>query len=452
MGHALPLSARYRPDPRWPSLGDAMADPVPAARFPLHRRRWRHQPAAASVGLDELTDAEWEVHFARFEPLPGNLPEPLALRYHGHQFLAYNPHLGDGRGFLHAQLRDERGRLMDLGTKGTGTTPWSRGGDGRLTLKGGVREVLASEMLAALGVDTCRILSLYETGEELFRGDEPSPARSSVLVRLQHSHVRIGTFQRLYALDRRDEMARMVAYCNEHLVGGTGPADLLAAATANLARTCGRWMVAGFVHGVLNTDNLLVTGQSFDYGPWRFLPVCDPTFTAAYFDDAGIFAFGRQPWAVRWSLEQLCASLALLEPGLKVTGFEDAFWASLRGAALWRLGVASRGDAADAALVGELFAYLERSREPFDRFWTELRGGPSAAMFGGQRGAGFDDLRRILADYEPAGQPVPHCGMLIDEMEALWAPIAYADDWAPLYGKLEAIRELGRALEAPPGS
>ena len=112
----------------------------------------------------------------------------------------YNPEIGDGRGFTFAQLRDGAGRLLDLGTKGSGRTPWSRTADGRLTLKGGVREVLATEMLEALGVYTSKSFSLVETGEELDRGDEPSPTRSSVLVRLSHSHIRIGSFQRLAVL------------------------------------------------------------------------------------------------------------------------------------------------------------------------------------------------------------------------------------------------------------
>src|SRR5206468_8151249 len=139
-----------------------------------------------------------------FEPLPDNLREPLALRYHGHQFRVYNPEIGDGRGFLFAQMRSGDGRLLDLGTKGSGRTPWSRFGDGRLTLKGGVREVLAAEMLEALGVPTSRAFSLIETGEALTRGDEPSPTRSAVLTRLSWSHIRFGTFQRLAYLDRAD--------------------------------------------------------------------------------------------------------------------------------------------------------------------------------------------------------------------------------------------------------
>src|SRR6201999_2124787 len=118
--------------------------------------RYRNDRAARTVGLDHLSDAEWVAHFGRFGPLPDNLRQPLALRYHGHQFRVYNPKIGDGRGFLFAQMRDGNGRLMDLGTKGSGQTPWSRFGDGRLTLKGGVREVLATAMLEALGVPTSK--------------------------------------------------------------------------------------------------------------------------------------------------------------------------------------------------------------------------------------------------------------------------------------------------------
>ena len=172
-------SAPYRPDPAILTLADWLGDPVRAADFPQTTLRFRNDRAAAEVGLDHLDDAQWIAHFGQFRPLPDNLPDALALRYHGHQFQVYNPDLGDGRGFLFAQVRDAAGRLMDLGTKGSGQTPWSRQGDGRLTLKGAVREVLATEMLEALGVATSRSLSVIETGEALWRGDEPSPTRSA---------------------------------------------------------------------------------------------------------------------------------------------------------------------------------------------------------------------------------------------------------------------------------
>src|SRR5699024_8296422 len=197
-------------------------------------------------------------HFGRFEPLPGSFPEPLALRYHGHQFQTYNPDLGDGRGFLYAQLEDlNDGRLMDLGTKGSGQTPWSRSGDGRLTLKGGVREVLATEMLEALGVNTSRSLSLIETGEELVRGDEPSPTRSSVLVRLNHSHIRIGTFQRFAYLEDMASIEKLLAYSiAEYWPEAKDAASFLDYVTGAVARLGAQWFAAGFVHGVLNTDNI----------------------------------------------------------------------------------------------------------------------------------------------------------------------------------------------------
>ncbi|MDO9489229.1 MAG: protein adenylyltransferase SelO family protein, partial [Sphingomonadaceae bacterium] len=173
----------FRPARAIEKLGGDFYDVVSAADFPQHVIRFRNDRHAATVGLASLTDDEWTAHFGRFAPLPGSLEAPVALRYHGHQFRTYNPDLGDGRGFLFAQLYDDRGRLLDLGTKGSGQTPWSRFGDGRLTLKGGMREVLATEMLEALGVETSKTFSLIETGEALIRGDEPSPTRSAVMVR-----------------------------------------------------------------------------------------------------------------------------------------------------------------------------------------------------------------------------------------------------------------------------
>lgn len=207
----MPVSPAYRPEPRFFDLGADYADAVQAADFPKTILRFRNDRAAAEVGLEGLSEAEWIAAFGRFEPLPGQ-PGPIAMRYHGHQFRHYNPDLGDGRGFLAAQMRDALGRLMDLGTKGSGQTPWSRGGDGRLTLKGGVREVLAATMLEAQGVPTSRAFSLIETGEALERGDEPSPTRSAVLVRLSHSHVRFGTFQRAAYLGRKDQIEALIEH------------------------------------------------------------------------------------------------------------------------------------------------------------------------------------------------------------------------------------------------
>lgn len=171
----MPPRDTYHPDPRFQQLGAAFADPVQPATFPLRLERFFNHRWAAEIGLDRLDAAAREAHFARFAPLAGNMAEPLAMRYHGHQFRVYNPDIGDGRGFLFGQLRDSHGRLLDLASKGSGQTPYSRRGDGRLTLKGGVREVLAAAMLEAQGVYTSKALALFETGEALERNDEPSP-------------------------------------------------------------------------------------------------------------------------------------------------------------------------------------------------------------------------------------------------------------------------------------
>ena len=458
----MPVSPAYRPDPKFPALGPEFADAVAAARFPKTLLRYRNDRAAATVGLETLTDAEWLAHFGRFEPLPDNIDPPLSQRYHGHQFRVYNPELGDGRGFLFAQLREAgSGRLLDLGTKGSGQTPWSRSGDGRLTLKGGVREVLATAMLEALGVPTSRSFSLVETGEELVRGDEPSPTRSAVLVRLSHSHVRFGTFQRHAFFERADRIQALV----DHVVAEYYPelsdapdraAALMAAVTGRAARLTARWMAAGFVHGVLNTDNMNVTGESFDYGPYRFLPRSDPNFTAAYFDHAGLYAFGRQPEAVFWNLQQLAGCLTFVtgqDPLVEaLNGFAAAYRSELTGAMLMRLGLKSRGDEADVALVQAAFKALaaggERLRwEPFffDWFCGRAPDGPRADLYAGED---FADFRAAVAGFEaerperlehPYFRRAEPQELLYDEIEAIWAPIAGADDWAPFQAKLAAI-------------
>ncbi len=184
----------------------------------------------------------------------------------------------------------------------SGQTPRSRSGDGRLTLKGGVREVLATEMLEALGVYSSKSFSLVETGVDLRRSDKPSPTRSAVLVRLNHPHVRIGSFQRFATLKQPNNIARLLDHAIRTYLPKAwrdDPAEraaaFLADVTGQVARLGAQWMAAGFVHGVLNTDNINITGESFGYGPWRFLPTYDPEFTAAYFDHNGLCALAASP-------------------------------------------------------------------------------------------------------------------------------------------------------------
>ena len=461
----MPVSTAYRPDPRLPLLGPDFADPVVAADFPQTLLRFRNNRAAATVGLESLNDAEWVANFGRFQPLPGNIDPPLAQRYHGHQFRVYNPDLGDGRGFTFAQMREAGAdRLLDLGTKGSGTTPWSRDGDGCLTLKGGVREVLATAMLEALGVPTSRSFSLIETGEDLVRGDEPSPTRSAVLVRLSHSHIRFGTFQRQAFLEQPKHLRALVDYviATYYPQVATAPdptAALLSAVVARSGQLAASWMAAGFVHGVLNTDNMNITGESFDYGPYRFLPHNDPNFVAAYFDAQGLYSFGRQPEAVFWNLQNLGGCLSMIseqEPLVDaLNGFADAYRGSLAAAILARLGLKSRGRELDAGLVNAAFTALaaggERVRwEPFFFDWFCGDVGRALASPRGDiyAGAPFADFRRRVAETEPERpgrlldpyftRPDPQ-ELLIDEIEAIWGDIATDDDWTAFHAKLAGI-------------
>ena len=465
----MPISPAYRPERRLLELGEGFYDLVKPADFPRRILRYRNDRAAARVGLDTLTDDEWRDHFARFVPLPDTLPEPLSLRYHGYQFHVYNPELGDGRGFTFAQMREVGSdRLLELGTKGSGQTPWSRQGDGRLTLKGGVREVLATEMLETLGVNTSKTLSVIETGEELWRGDEPSPTRSCVLVRLCHGHIRIGSFERHAFHQDADRLRRLVDYAAAHLIpeaaaANDRPLALFRAVTAKVAALGTQWMAAGFVHGVLNTDNINITGESFDYGPWRFLPTLDPNFTAAYFDQTGLYAFGRQLETLQWNLCRFAEALLAIADREALIAAIQEFPAlvdeALRVAYLRRLGLARQTTAADDELLRAFNHFLADSQAPYEQAFFDFYGGserwrasPAIAFY---QGPAFEDFIGKYAAYAAAdpvrlqhpyfqrAQPVT---MLIEEVEAIWAPIAERDDWSAFDAKLADISLMRQAL------
>ena len=457
------MTTSYRPDPRIEELGPDFYDAVSPALFPEATPRFLNRRWAERVGLDDLDDQSWAAHFCRFEPLPDNLRQPLALRYHGHQFRVYNPDIGDGRGFLFGQLRDDRGRLLDLGTKGSGQTPYSRTADGRLTLKGGLREVLATEMLEALGVNTSKSFALFETGEQLVRGDEPSPTRSSVLTRLSHGHIRIGTFQRFAFLGETENLARLAGYCLANLYGELPSMDraenalrlfdLVSSATASLAAS---YMAAGFVHGVLNSDNIAITGESFDYGPWRFTPEWDPQFTAAYFDYNGLYAFGRQPEAIHWDLAQLagCLSLIAQAPPLSeaLGAWSERFEQALIDTLVKRLGVAPRGREPDRPLAAALVRALQAREATIDRIFFDWRGGRDP----GEDGYPSEPFRALAAALHGRERPATHpywsdpepCSMHIEEVEAIWEAIAERDDWRPFEAKIAAVRRMGDAVAA----
>jgi len=444
------------------ALGEGFYDLVRPATFPESIVRFQNRRWAERIGLGGADESEWVRRFARFEPFEGGFPEPAALRYHGHQFHQYNPDLGDGRGFLYSQVEDPvDGRLLDFGTKGSGQTPWSRRGDGRLTLKGGVREILATEMLESIGVYTSKTLSIIETGEDLQRTDEPSPTRSCVLTRLSHSHLRFGTAQRLAFLGEHESLQQLVSYASRtyfpDLDGSV--VGLLGEVARQNARLAASWMVAGFVHGVLNTDNLNFTGESFDYGPWRFLQTYDPAFTAAYFDHQSLYAFGRQPSQVFWALQRLAEAFSPLAERSELIGVLEVwpaqFEAELHRALNARLGLRS----SPAELPDATFQMLWATQAPFEQVFQDWFGAdgsraahsPNPAVYTGPE---FDRWRELLGRSEPVAgldvEPGPCESMEIDEVEALWSAIDTEDDWEPLRLKVERIRAGARPVRMHP--
>ncbi len=485
----MPVSSSYNPHTPYRSLPDRdvlvdkddesegapFFDPVAAANFPKHILRFRNIRHDKTVGLDTLTEQEWLDHFSRFDPLPDNLPYPHCMRYHGHQFRHYNPGLGDGRGFLFGQLRDQKGRLLDLGTKGSGETPYSRAGDGRLTLKGAVREILATEMLEALGVNTSKTFSVIETGEALQRSDEPSPTRSAVMVRLNHSHIRFGTFQMLAAYDEVASIERLVGYCIKHFypgVKGDNPQacaiGLFDAVIENAARLAASWMAAGFVHGVLNTDNMNITGESFDYGPWRFTEFADPEFTAAYFDQQGLYAYGRQADSVGWNLSQLGSALAKIVPAERLSQSMQAYPGHYTSAMVdgffARLGVRANPSNADenAEFIMDLLRWMRLENVPIEQLFFDWFGGalssvrakasPIAAKYQGDDWLALETFLKAQEPVRPErlshsyfSQHKP-CTMLIDEVEHIWSFIDESDDWSVFEAKLQNIAAMREAL------
>lgn len=465
-----------RPETAILELDSRFHTPVEPADFPQHIIRWRNHRWAEAVGLSALSEAAWIDAFGKFVPLRGSLPSPLAQAYHGHQFQVYNPHIGDGRGFIFAQLRDQNGRLLDLAAKGSGRTPFSRTGDGRLTLKGGVREILAASMLEALGVYTSKAFSLIETGETLARHDEPSPTRSSVLVRLSHSHIRFGTFQLQAAAGDAGAIGELVAYCIRHYYPHAAAGDtagsavrLFAEVVAATADLVASWMAAGFVHGVLNTDNMVITGESFDYGPWRFLPYSDPSFTAAYFDEGGLYAFGRQPSAGLWNLARLAECLTLVcDTGPledELARYEALYRDAFRRRVFGTLGLRPAGEEADVSLLKALFEWMGQTRAPWAQVFFDWFGGaaserraaesPLRALYAAPA---FDPVRAgIMAHASERPERLAHpyfrqprpVSLVIEDVEALWAPISESDDWSAFARCMDQISEARDAMALP---
>ena len=473
MSHNFSKDTRYKAVETINEVKEWISTTTTCADFKESTLRHYNVELLKKIGFSDFSKKELQKYFAEFEPLPDNLPEPLALAYHGHQFGHYNPDIGDGRGFLYAQFLTPEGKLLDLGTKGSGQTAYSRSGDGRLTLKGGVREVLATEMLEAHGVNTSKSLTLFETHEQLHRGDEPSPTRSSVLVRLSHSHIRFGTFQRLAYLEDLEGLEHLIEYCVSHYHPDSRSDSIKETSLAFFRKVLvltadmiASWMACGFVHGVMNTDNMVITGESFDYGPYRFLPESDPNFVAAYFDEGGRYRFGRQPEVGLWNLTQLAGCLlpfsdvASLEVILEE--YVEVYKAAFCKHMFRRLGLIQEYVEQDGSFVQELLSWMTTSKADFEQVFFDWYGGeasqeraansPQNALyetseFEGIKRQMFDfrteDSEALNTEYFQGREPVT---LLVEDVEKVWEKIDRDDDWSAFHQHIERIRQYSEAV------
>jgi uncharacterized protein YdiU (UPF0061 family) len=324
---------------------------------------------------------------AGVEILAGNArpdgAEPIALAYAGHQFGAFVPQLGDGRAILLGEVVGTDGRRRDVQLKGAGRTPFSRGGDGRAALGPVLREYVVSEAMAALGVPTTRALAAITTGERVIR-DEPLPG--AILTRVAASHIRVGTFELFAAREDREALRALTTYAlarhYEDSVGsGNDGLALLDRVIEAQAELVARWLGVGFVHGVMNTDNTAISGETIDYGPCAFLDTYDPRRAFSSIDHGGRYAFANQPRIALWNLARLAEALLVLisdDPEEAVgiaTARLEGFMARFESAHLRvmraKLGLV-REEEGDRALVDDLLAQLAAKDVDYTVFFRRL--------------------------------------------------------------------------------
>jgi uncharacterized protein YdiU (UPF0061 family) len=331
---------------------------------------------------------------------PGS--EPIATAYAGHQFGHFAPQLGDGRAILLGEVVDHHGQRRDIQLKGSGRTPFSRGGDGRAALGPVLREYLVSEAMAALGIPTTRSLAASSTGDIVWRDGELPGA---VLVRVASSHIRVGTFQ-FFAARQDVEGIRLLS---DHVIArhypDAGEAEqpyraLLEHVVNAQADLIARWMLVGFIHGVMNTDNMSVAGETIDYGPCAFLDTYDPATVFSSIDRHGRYAFGNQAQIGLWDLTRLAETLlplladeneAAIEIAKEVLAlFQPRFAQTYGEGLLAKLGIAKMR-AGDGELGNTILEAMQRNLVDFTLFFRRL----SDAI---EPGSGEEPVRELFVD------------------------------------------------------
>jgi uncharacterized protein YdiU (UPF0061 family) len=375
---------------------------VQPAAAPSPRLLKLNNELATALGLDSgwLSSGDGVAFLAGQTIAPGS--DPIATAYAGHQFGNFVPRLGDGRAVLLGELHDRDGRRFDIQLKGGGRTPFSRGGDGRAALGPVLREYIVSEFMAAIGVPTTRALAAVATGEPVFR---ESALPGALLVRVASSHIRVGTFQ-YFAARHDNEALRILAdhVIARHYPHATEDAQpyraLLAGVVEAQAQLIAHWLLVGFIHGVMNTDNMAVSGETIDYGPCAFMDAYDPATVFSSIDQHGRYAFANQPKIALWNLTRLAETLLpLLDSNddraiaiaQEVLGtFEPAFVAAHTRGLKRKLGLYTPHED-DTAFATAVFSAMAANQVDFTLFFRRL----SAAI---EPGENDEAVRTLFVD------------------------------------------------------
>lgn len=333
-----------------------------------------NRPLAERLGLDpEALASEAGVAALAGNAVPGGA-EPLAQVYAGHQFGGWSPQLGDGRAILLGEVVAPDGARFDVQLKGSGPTPYSRMGDGRAWLGPVMREYIVSEAMAALGVPTTRALAAVTTGDIVVR---EAPLPGAVFTRVASSHIRVGTFQFFAARQDTEALQALTDHAiSRHDPEAEGALGLLEGVVARQASLIATWMGLGFIHGVMNTDNMTVSGETIDYGPCAFMDAYHPMRVFSSIDRNGRYAFGRQPDVAMWNLAQLASALLPLigdvEPAqAAIDRFPDLFRAEWLRVFRAKVGLMTEAEG-DEALIRNLLDVMADSQADFTNAFRAL--------------------------------------------------------------------------------
>ncbi len=423
-------------------------------------------PLAVELGLDPEAVRDEVLGIVSGASVPDSA-RVLAMAYAGHQFGHLSPLLGDGRAALIGELIDARGRRRDLHLKGSGRTPFSRGGDGRATLGPVLRELLVAEGMHGLGIPTSRVLAAATTGERV-RREEPLPG--AVLARVAASHLRVGTFE-LFAARRDGAMVeRLIDYALERHFperrGAETPALALLEGVAEVqARLIAQWMGVGFVHGVMNTDNFTISGETIDYGPCAFLDAYDPAAVFSSIDRGGRYAYANQPAIGAWNLARFAeALLPHIDPDPEVAASlaiarVEAYMAAV--AAHRRAGMNRKiglPEDADEELVAGLLARMAEARLDYTSTFRQLARGLVSPDAIPEALAGWAD--GWLAAIDAAGAPRDEVAARMDAENPIYIPrnhkveealaAAHDGDYGPFEAMVEVLRDPFTARDVDP--